>query len=217
MQPVQPELTQVGIDIARLHSELDQHQSRMTDLRGYLNAAPQVAAEYARLNRDRDAINAQYTALRESLEKARVAERAVRVEPVRFEIVQPATAPYGPVWPRRKLYVAAVLAVAVAAGAALAYGMNCLFPVVNSGGSLARVIGVPVHAEVTSAFPERDRRAFRRDLLRISGYCLLARGVRCRQPPKKSALAETETAAMGRQLGNSLKQAPPRPPGNTSS
>ncbi|HTT21414.1 MAG TPA: hypothetical protein VMG82_20970, partial [Candidatus Sulfotelmatobacter sp.] len=158
---VQAELTQVGIDIAQLHSELDQHQSRMTDLRGYLNAAPQVAAEYARLNRDREAINAQYTALRESLEKARVAERAVSVEPVRFEIVQPATAPYGPVWPRRKLYLAAVLAVAVAAGAALAYGMNCLFPVVNSGGSLARVIGVPVLAEVTSAFPERDRRAFR--------------------------------------------------------
>jgi len=172
---VQLELTQVDIDIARLHSELDQHQARLSDLRGDLSATPQIAAEYARLNRDREAISVQYTALRESLEKARVAERAVRVEPVRFEIVQPPTAPYGPVWPRRKRYLAAVLAVAVAAGAALAYGMNYLFPVVNSGGSLARAIGVPVLAEVTSAFPKRDRRAFRRDLLRISmaAACLL--------------------------------------------
>jgi len=53
--------------------------------------------------------------------------------------------------------------------------MNYLFPVVNSGGSLARVISVPVFAEVTSAFPKRERRAFRRDLLRTSmaAACLL--------------------------------------------
>jgi len=68
-----------------------------------------------------------------------------------------------------------VLAVALAAGATLASGMNYLFPVVNSGGSLARAVGVPILAEVTSAFPKRDRRAFRRDLLRISvaAACLL--------------------------------------------
>ena len=146
-----------------------------TELRRYLDTAPQVEAEFARLNRDYDVNKAQYTALLANLQKARLGERAVSAGSVRFEIVQPPTAPYGPAWPRRKLFLAAALIGALAAGAALAYGLNYLFPVVSSGDALHRTLGVPVLGEVSAAFPERERREFRRDLVRVSvaTACLL--------------------------------------------
>jgi hypothetical protein len=75
---------------------------------------------------------------------------------------------YGPAWPRRRLWLTAILAGALAAGAALAYGLNYLYPVVSSAEALARAMTVPLLGQVTAAFPERERRALRRELLRIS-------------------------------------------------
>jgi len=140
----------------------------VAELRRYLDTAPQVEAQYAQLNRDYDVTKAQYTALLGNLQKARIGEQAVSAGSVRFEIVQPPMALYGPVWPRRKLFLAGVLLGALAAGAGLAYGLNYLFPVVSSGDAVGRSLGVPILGRVTVAFPERERRAFRRDLLRIS-------------------------------------------------
>jgi polysaccharide chain length determinant protein (PEP-CTERM system associated) len=174
-QSIQEALNKVDVDIADLNTELMQHQSKEAELRRYLNTAPQVEAEFAQLNRDYDMNKAQYSALLGNLQKARLGERAVSAGSVRFEIVQPPAAPYGPVWPRRKIFLVAVFFAAVAAGAALAYGLNYLYPVVSSPDALGRVAGVPVLGQVTTAFPERERRAFRRDLLRISmaTTCLL--------------------------------------------
>jgi hypothetical protein len=56
----------------------------------------------------------------------------------------------------------------LAAGAALAYGLNYLHPVVSSASALSRMVGVRVLGEVSEAFPENKRRAFRLDVLRIS-------------------------------------------------
>lgn len=174
-QSVQLALNQVDVDIADLNTELTQHQSKAAELRRYLDTAPQVEAEFAQLNRDYDVNKAQYTALLANLQKARIGERAGGAGSVRFEIVQPPTAAYGAVWPQRRLWLTAILAAALAAGAALAYGLNYLFPVVTSGDAIGRAIGVPILGRVTAAFPERERRALRRDLLRISvaTACLL--------------------------------------------
>ena len=58
-----------------------------------MNSAPQVEAEYQQLNRDYDVNKAQYTALLESYQKARLGERADNAGSVRFEVVLPPTAP----------------------------------------------------------------------------------------------------------------------------
>jgi len=167
-QSIQLALNQVDVEIADLNTELAQHQSKVAELRRYVNTAPQVEAEYAQLNRDYDVNKAEYTALLGNLQKARLGERAADAGAVRFEVVQPPAVPYGPAWPRRRLSLAAVLVGALAAGAALAFGLNHLFPVVPAGESLARSLGVPILGRVSAAFPERERRAFRRDLVRLS-------------------------------------------------
>jgi hypothetical protein len=126
-----------------------------------------VEAEFAQLNRDYDVNKAQYTALLGNLQKARLGERAADAGSVRFEIVQPPTASLRPVWPPRPLFLAAILLGALAVGAALAYGLNQLHPVITSAQTLTSV-GVPVLGLVSGAFPQRARRAIRRDALRLS-------------------------------------------------
>jgi polysaccharide chain length determinant protein (PEP-CTERM system associated) len=173
-QSVQLALNQVDVDIADLTTELGQHESRTTELRKYLDTAPQVEAEFAQLNRDYDVNKAQYTALVASLQKARLGERADNAGSIRFQVVEPPTASMRPVWPRRSLFLAEMLAAAVAAGAALAYGLHYLRPVVTSAAAVTQGTGVPVIGLVGIAFPERERRTRRRDILRISfaGGCL---------------------------------------------
>jgi polysaccharide chain length determinant protein (PEP-CTERM system associated) len=167
-QSVELALNQVDVDIADLNTELAQHESKVTELRRSLDTAPQVEAEFAQLNRDYDVNRAQYTALLGNLQKARLGERAANAGAVRFEVVQPPAAAFGPVWPRRKLFLSGILAAALAAGVSLAYGLNYLLPVVSSAEALSKALGVPLLGQVTAAFPESEQRAFRRDLLRIS-------------------------------------------------
>ena len=64
-------------------------EDTVADLRKRLNSAPQVEAEYQQLNRDYDVNKAEYTALLESYQKARLGEQADNAGSVRFEVVQP--------------------------------------------------------------------------------------------------------------------------------
>jgi polysaccharide chain length determinant protein (PEP-CTERM system associated) len=167
-QSVQLALNQVDVDIADLNTELAQHESKVAELRRYVDTAPQVEAEYAQLNRDYDVNKAQYTALLGNLQKARLGERADVAGSVRFEIVQPPLATFAPVWPRRKLSMAVIFILALLGGAGVAYGLNYLYPVISSADALSRTMGVRILGQVSVAFPERERLAFRRDLLRLS-------------------------------------------------
>jgi hypothetical protein len=136
---------------------LAQHQTTVADLRARLNSAPQVEAEYQQLNRDYDVNKAQYTALLESYQKARLGERADNAGSVRFEIVLPPTAPAVPVWPKRNRLLAEIWLGALAAGAALAYGLHVLKPIVSSVRAANQSTDFPVLGVVSEAFPTRDR------------------------------------------------------------
>jgi polysaccharide chain length determinant protein (PEP-CTERM system associated) len=173
-QSVQLALNQVDVDIADLNTELAQHESKITELKRFLDTAPQVEAEYAQLNRDYDVNKAQYTALLGNLQKARLGERAGDAGSIRFDIVQPPNASLLPVWPPRPGFLAAALLAALAVGGGLAYGLNKLHPVVLSSGTLSQ-LGAPVLGLVSGAFPARAKLAQRRDTLRLSlaGGCLL--------------------------------------------
>lgn len=168
-QSIQLALNQAEVEIATLRGELNQHESKAADLRKRLDTAPQVEAEFAQLNRDYDVNKAQYTALLANYEKARLGEQAENAGSVRFEAVLPPTATFGPVFPRRGLFLTAVLAVSLMAGAAVAYLLNLLRPVVGSARSLAELTGLQVLGVVSVAFPERMQKELRRDFLRFAG------------------------------------------------
>jgi polysaccharide chain length determinant protein (PEP-CTERM system associated) len=172
-QSIELELNKMDVEIAALRRELAQHQSAVAELQRHLDSAPKVEAEYQQLNRDYDVNKAQYTAMLENYQKARLGERADNAGSVRFEIVLPPTALISPVWPQRKLLLPGIWLVALAAGAVLAYGLQYLRPVVGSLAALERLAGFPVLGVVGIAFPARRRAAVRRDLLRFSAAGIL--------------------------------------------
>ena len=175
-QSIQTELNKEDVDIAALRRELTQHQSTVAELRQRLNTAPEVEAEFQQLNRDYDVNKAQYTALVESYQKARLGERADNAGSVRFEVVLPPTAPIPPVWPRRTSLLGGIWLGAMLFGGALAYGLHMLKPIVSSVPALNELTAFPVLGVVSVAFPSRRQQEVRRNMRRFSAAmaCLVA-------------------------------------------
>jgi polysaccharide chain length determinant protein (PEP-CTERM system associated) len=167
-QAIQLELNKENVEIAALRRQLAQHQSTVAELRQRLNSAPQVEAEFQQLNRDYDVNKAQYTALLESYQKARLGERADNAGSVRFEVVLPPTAPATPVSPHRTMLLAGLWLFAMAVGAGVAYALNVLKPIVGSVRAVAQMTSFPVLGAISIAFPSKQQKEFRSDLRRFS-------------------------------------------------
>lgn len=159
------QLNQADVEIASLRGQLGQHRAKAGELRQRLDTAPQVEAQYAQLNRDYDVNKAQYTALLANYEKAALGERADSAGSVQFEIVEPATAPFGPVAPQRLLLLVGVLVGALALGGGLCYVLHLLNPVVGSVRTLTEFTNLPVLGVVSPAFPHQHWKLRRQDLL----------------------------------------------------
>jgi polysaccharide chain length determinant protein (PEP-CTERM system associated) len=157
-QSMQLELNRVDVEIAALRREFAQHQGTVAELRQRLNSAPQVEAEYQQLNRDYDVNKAQYTALLESYQKARLGERADNAGSVRFEIVLPPTSPLVPVWPKRALLLGIIWLAALVAGGASAYGLHTIKPIISSVHAVNELTDFPVLGVVSVAFPTAQRK-----------------------------------------------------------
>jgi protein tyrosine kinase modulator len=167
-QSIQLALNQADVEIASLRGQLTNHHAKAAELRKRLDTAPQVEAEYAQLMRDYDVNQTQYNALLSNYEKARLGEQADSAGSVRFEIVQPPTASFAPVFPRRVLLLGVVLGAAIVLGAAAAWLLSLLRPVVGNALSLTRLTGLPVLGVVGSAFPGRIRHDERRSVYRFA-------------------------------------------------
>ena len=167
-QSIQVALNQADVEIASLRGQLANHRTKAAELRKRLDTAPQVEAEYAQLTRDYDVNQAQYNALLSNYEKARLGEQADSAGSVRFEIVQPPSASFAPVFPRRVLLLGVALLVSLLLGGAVAWLLTLLRPVVGTAQSLTRLTGLPVLGVVSAAFPGRIRSDARRSVYRFA-------------------------------------------------
>jgi polysaccharide chain length determinant protein (PEP-CTERM system associated) len=174
-QNIQLELNKEDVEIAALRRQFAQHQNTVAELRQRLNSAPQVEAEFQQLNRDYDVNKAQYTALLESYQKARLGERADNAGSVRFEVVLPPTASVTPVWPLRTALLAGVWLAAVVLGAGVAYGLHVFNPILSSVPATKELTEFPVLGVVGMAFPSSHQQEFRRNMWRFSAgaACLI--------------------------------------------
>ena len=73
-QQIQLQMNQADVEIASLRSELGVRQQKIAQLRSMLDTAPEVEAEFARLNRDYDVIKARYNELVNRLDRAEISE-----------------------------------------------------------------------------------------------------------------------------------------------
>lgn len=167
-QTIQTQLNQADVTIAELRSQLQDRQRNEAELRRLVDTAPEVEAEFARLTRDYNVTKTQYNNLLERLEKARLSGDAEQTGVVKFNIVDPPSAGFTPIFPNRPLFLFAVLIVGLGAGAGVAYVMHMMRPVFSTSRSLADMTGLPVLGSVTRSWVEKYRAHLRRGLLRYS-------------------------------------------------
>jgi hypothetical protein len=172
-QNIQLQLNQTDVEIAALRTQLAEHRRNETQLRQLVDTVPEVEAEYARLTRDYDVTKTQYNALLERLERARVSGGAEESGVVKFNVVDPPSASFKPIFPNRPLLIFAVLMAGVALGCAFAYLLHMLKPVFVNSRSLAEITGLPVFGTVGRTWVERQQAEVRRSLMRYSAASAL--------------------------------------------
>lgn len=145
-------LSQAELEVVELRNKIAQQQAIVNDLQGKVNTIPEVEAQLARLNRDYEVNRAQYQALLQRLESARLSEQAEDSrEQVKFRIIEPAAVPLVPLGPNRPLLTTVVFVLALGAGAFAAVVRGMLKPVFMDKVSLANVSGIPVLGTITFA------------------------------------------------------------------
>ena len=153
-QRIQTSLNETNVEIAALRGELGQHQRRMAELRKLADTAPEVEAEYARLNRDYGVTRAQYQSMVERLEQARITDKADETGAVKFNVIDPPVAKLEPVAPKRGVWVLVGMLLGLIAGCGAAYVMHLVKPVFQSARGLAFATGLPVLGTIAIARPE---------------------------------------------------------------
>jgi polysaccharide chain length determinant protein (PEP-CTERM system associated) len=143
-QSIQVQLNQVEVELASLRGAVAQHQTEIGNLRKFVNLAPEVEQEFARLNRDYGVTKAQYEALVKRLEQAKVSDSAAQTGTIRFQVIDPPRADINPVWPNRPMLIIAGLVAGILIGVMVALGRHLLSPTFDETGSLARETGLPV-------------------------------------------------------------------------
>ena len=163
---------QVGVEIAGLQADIANHRQRVASLRSMMNTAPEVEAQFSRLNRDYTVVKAQYEALVEQLGRARLGGQAAQTGLVRFDVVDPPRAGFDPIFPKRPLLAVGALVAAIAAGVGMAFLLNLLRPAFGSVQRLHEMTGLPVLGAVSMTWIERYEAQMRRSALRLAGATL---------------------------------------------
>jgi polysaccharide chain length determinant protein (PEP-CTERM system associated) len=156
-QNVQLQLNQTDVEIAALRGQVNESQRRIANLKQLVDTAPEVEAEFARLNRDYEVTRTRYQALVQRLEQSRLSQQAEETGIVRFEVIDPPRAPFEPTAPKRPLLILAVLIAALAAGAGFAGVLHRLKPVFSNAQQLNQITGRPVLGVVSMTWVERHK------------------------------------------------------------
>ncbi len=154
-QSIQLQYNQVEVEVASLQSDVVARRTAVAELRRMVDSAPEAEAEFAQLNREYQVARDQHQAVVERLERARVGEGAGAA--LKFEVIDPPSALFDPVEPKRGILIVLVLLLGLAAGGGVAYLMQMLRPVFYSARALREATGLPVLGSVSLTWLERYR------------------------------------------------------------
>ena len=156
-QGIKLQLSRADVEVAAARRQVADREGKIAELRKMINTAPEVEAEFARLNRDYDVTRGQYQALVERLNRAKLSDKAEATGVVRFQVVDPPTGSDQPVSPDRIRLILVVLLGGLAAGIGVAYLMHQIRPVFASARQLAELTQLPVLGVVSMTWLERHQ------------------------------------------------------------
>jgi len=154
---LQEEYNSELVEIASLQQQIADRQKRIAVLKSQMGSAPQVQAEYAQLTRNYDVTKKNYDELLARLDSARLGAQAASTGLVKFQVIDPPSASFTPVSPKRPLLIAGIFFLALGAGIAAAYLLHLLRPVFVSTRQLTSATGLPVLGAVSMAWAEKHR------------------------------------------------------------
>ncbi len=165
VQNLQIALNSADLQVTTLQTQLDQSERDVAELRRMVTTGPEIEAELARLNRDYGVTKAEYEALLQRLESARLSHDADRTEELRFKVLDPPRVPIRPTKPNRAVLLAAVLVASFCLGAGVAVVRAQTQPVFYTKSALAKSLNLPVIGVVTRAVSAEQQSVRRREYL----------------------------------------------------
>ena len=145
------------IEVASIQQQISDLKQQIATLNAKIGAAPQVQAEYAQLMRNYDVTKTQYDALLARLDSTRLGQQAASTGLVDFKVIDPPSAKFTPVSPKRPLLIIGMLFFAIGAGIGVAYLLHMLRPVFVSARQLGEVTGLTVLGAVNMAWADKHR------------------------------------------------------------
>ncbi|MEO8313421.1 MAG: XrtA system polysaccharide chain length determinant [Pseudomonadota bacterium] len=167
-QGIQAQLQQVNVEIAAHETEARHHRQLIASLRPYVNMAPELEQELARLTRDYGSTKAKYDELVAKRQAAGISDDAARSGSILFNLVEPATASLDPVSPKRALLFIAVLFLACGAGVGLALIPQLFSPTFDDAGTLQRKLGLPVLGAISKVYSAKQRTHQKWQIFRVA-------------------------------------------------
>ena len=166
-QQIQVQLGQVEVELASLRGAAARHRGEIANLRRFVDSAPEVEQEFARLNRDYGVTKTQYETLVGRLEQARVTDDAAQSGIVKFEVLEPPRADLSPVWPKRSLFMIMALALGIGAGLAAGLLPHFVRPTIGDTAALAELTGLTVLGSVSAIRSSAQAQALKIESKRV--------------------------------------------------
>lgn len=161
-QGIKLQLSQVEVEVAAARQQVTDQEAKIAALRKMINTAPEVEADFARINRDYDITRSEYQALVDRLNRVKLSYKAEETGVVRFEVVEPPRGDDAPVSPDRPRLILVVLMAGLLGGLGVAYVMHQLRPVFTSARQLTEFTQLPVLGTVSMTWLERHHAEDRR-------------------------------------------------------
>jgi polysaccharide chain length determinant protein (PEP-CTERM system associated) len=168
VQSIQLSINRLDVEIAALRARISDGERKVFELKKMVDTAPEVEAEYTRLNRDYDGMKERYAAFVDRAERAKIGDQAEETEAVRFEVLDPPAAKIEPVAPNRPLLLVIAGLIGLAAGGTLAFVIHQLRPVFTSSRVLNELTSLPVYGVVSETWRDKHRLRRRAEFLRFS-------------------------------------------------
>lgn len=166
-------LAEAEARVSELEVRVADYAGQVVELNATIDSIPKVEAELQELDRDYTIIKEQYETLLERRESARLSEKVEQnADDVKFRVIDPPFVPSRPA-SDRVMFSAAVMVVAIGAGAALAFALAILWPVFYTADAVAARTGRPVIGTVSRQRGEASRLPATLDWIVYVGMALL--------------------------------------------
>jgi polysaccharide chain length determinant protein (PEP-CTERM system associated) len=172
-QSMRLQLSSVELKLVQFQTKRNSQAKVVNDLRTKVDIIPDIEARLKKLNRNYEVNKAQYDALLQRLESARMTEAAEKSKnKLDFRIIDPPSVTPTPVGPNRELFMSIVLILAMGAGAAFMLLMSFVRPVFFSMRELEETFGIPVLGGIKYIPSVADTAMVKKNMLFFIGSCI---------------------------------------------